>query len=164
MKKLAILAVIGLMAAGAQAGLNLEVNVESGEVTMINDANEVVPLFGYSILSESGSLDPDGWEPTDSNMDAFVYFGSVLGVVSETSYDLTELAVSPIDFPGLGSFSLGMAYDPAVKAEDLDFQYTFGELGDAEQLAGAVGYVPEPMTMSVLGLGGLALLRRRRNR
>ena len=93
-------------------------------------------------------------------------------------YD-TELlvAITPQEQPGPGlvngTLSGAFAFDPSVQSQDLVFAQIILPVGGEAVMSGlaadALGakydtdvVIPEPMTMSLLVLGGLALIRRRR--
>lgn len=80
-------------------------------------------------------------------------------LVLDGMVDLDEINyVRIVDIPGDGSFSDSDGnpiYDAWV---------TWGSGGMDFEALGVINQVPEPATMSLIGLGGLALLRRRRNR
>ena len=152
MKKVwaALLVAVSMMAgstawAAPQAGeMELEVDIESGSISLLGNS---VNSSGFSISSASGSLTPDL-----SNSPA-----PFQGYLSNT----TSLA-SAFSFTGVpidGVFSLGIGYD-TQGTQDLVFGY--GIAGQAGEVSGIVAYIPEPASLVLIGLGGLALATRRR--
>lgn len=135
----------GLPAAGA---VELVVDITTGVMKVEGNVAGGVSLSGYSITSASSSLVADG----DGAAAPFTFY------LSNTTADVTagNLAGSVAVPPPL---TLDAGFNTAG-SQDLVFNYSKAGVGGS--ISGAVIYVPEPVTLTLLGIGGLALLRRRR--
>ena len=125
--------------------VELHVDVVTGEMQLVGNA---ATLSGYSITSAAGSLVPDG----DGAAAPFqFYLSNLAGDISAASLGAGVL----VD----GELALDAEYDTSGP---MDLTFSYGLDGQGGSLSGDVIVVPEPTCMALLGLGGLAVLRRRR--
>jgi alpha-L-fucosidase len=111
--------------------LNLEVNTESGDVSIINNTLAPISFQGYEVTSEAGSLDvsPSGWRSlSDQNIDP-VMGGDGPGETWEEGGNPSPFGVlegfllgGSTLAPG-ASLSLGRAFDEQINIDDLSFRY-----------------------------------------
>ena len=170
---LLVLSVAGLaLAAPNTSKPNGPLNIyiaPDGTGTMVNDGAAPFTFDGYSIASEAGLIAAANWNtiPEQAALDP-VNFPPRIGMamldafawakMAETAYLISEAHLSatatlqPDD-----SIVLGTALFPGGTQADLTFTYV-----NSGTLESYEGYIPEPATMSLLALGGLALIRRRR--
>jgi len=135
-----------MLEAPASGAAEIEVDVTTGVITIVGNA---VDLTGYSITSASGSLIADG----DGVAAPFMFY------LSDTADEVTA-AILGADVSLPPPLLLDARFD-ITGTQDLAFEYGLaGSTGGA--VPGDVIYVPEPVTLTLLGMGGLALLRRRR--
>jgi hypothetical protein len=117
----------------------------------------------FSVESFSSyALSTDGLNAGDANKDGVVNVGD-LGILS-TYYGLEEGATWDMgDFNGDGMINVG---DLGILSTyyGTDLELLESSLSLMSESTYAIADVPEPATMSLLALGGIALLRRRRNR
>ena len=124
--------------------VELHVDVSTGEMWLVGNA---ATLSGYNITSTAGSLVPDA----DGLAAPFqVYLANEAGDISAASVGVGVL----ID----GDLTLDAAYDAS---EPMDLAFSYGVYGQGGSRSGQIVTVPEPATLSLLTLGGLAMLRRR---
>lgn len=124
----------------------LHVDVVTGEMWLVGDA---ATLSGYSITSAANSLVPDGGGTA----------GPFQLYLSNLPDDITAASVGAgvlID----GELALDAACDPSAP---MDLAFSYGIFGQGGSVSGQVIAVPEPTSLALLGLGGLALVRRRRS-
>lgn len=135
-------------------------------------------------------LDPEvvfdlGSVETIAEMRVFNYNEAIAGVYTHRGVDELEILVSNDDFTSdirsLGLFNFDIATGTAglpgqwidlgnVEAQFVKFDiisphgddYAFVGLNEVQFFRGAAAAIPEPATLSLLGLGALGLLRRRR--
>ena len=125
--------------------VELHVDVVSGEMWLVGNA---ATLSGYNITSAAGSLVPDG----DGAAAPFQsYLSNLAGDITAASLGAGVL----ID----GDLALDAAYDTAGP---MDLAFSYGVYGQGGSLDGSVVVVPEPAALSLLALGALAMLRRKR--
>ncbi len=120
-------------ALGAEMGLTLLVDVETGRTAMINQSEDARELIGYTISSPSGSLLPD-WDSLA---------GQALAGWSEanpTPANLSELnATGSAAIAAGGLHDLGHAWDETMPL-DLSFRY---QTTDGTNHTGAVVYTTD---------------------
>ena len=128
--------------------VKLHVDVVTGEVWLVGNG---VTLSGYSIASAAGSLIPVGDADSET---AFPFHLSDLA---------NEIAAAGLGqgVDVAGEFPLDAAYDTAAP---MDLEFSYGVFGQGGSQIGQVVVVPEPTCIALLGLGGSAMLRRRKRR
>jgi len=178
---LTIAVVVALAAGTAGAGINTDkpfgpLNLyisPDGTATMMNDSGAPFTFDGYSIASAEGNLVPANWYtigehaaepgfpertgqppivfPTDLRAASWATMSDTAYLISEVHLEITA-TLQPGDGIGLGAvYPVGNAWT------DLTFTYVRSATEESYR-----GYPPEPASLSLLGLGALALLRRRR--
>ena len=142
---------------------------EDGRTYMENTGAEPFQFDGYSIASASGALDPVGWmtfvESTTADM---TNFPPSLGQTIPQAFGWGELAatanlVSEAHLTAVATLAPGTVIDLGLlvtPAECGDLYFTY--IDSATQGSWEGVCCPEPASLGLLGLGGLALLRRRR--
>lgn len=168
----------------ANNGLTLLIYENTGETFLWNRTAVPIQFDGYMIWSEQGLMSPDTWvsisdaiaESMESHANVIANLGSEVSSIGEanpTENSLAELCFG--NGPTLQSgarWPLGIISETPLD-EDISFAWCtptrivfIGDIDpivEAGQHAGNVVFlVPEPMSLGMLALGGLALLRRRR--
>ncbi|MFW6154851.1 MAG: PEP-CTERM sorting domain-containing protein [Planctomycetota bacterium] len=177
MKKLTLTLLVLFVAGTAMAAINTEkplgpLNLYidgDGAGIMVNDGAEAFTFDGYSIASDGGNILPDDWMSIPQNVEAGgLGGGDDIGQTMLDAFSWAEMArtanlvseahlssaatLAPLDGIGLGNAFPGGTQD--------DLTFTYVNSATQESYEGEV--IPEPATMSLLALGGLALIRRRR--
>lgn len=145
---------------------------EDGSSQLVNNNGTSSPLDvdGYSILSKGSHLNPGTWNSIadQAASDPIGIMGTLgvgalsFGELTATSAIMAEASLSNFAvFAGDATFDIGTVSDVPSES-DLEFFWTSPSVGAGNQYIGLVTVVPEPATMSLLALGGIALLRRRR--
>jgi len=179
MKKLTLTLLVLFVAGTAMADtkplgpMNLYID-ELGVGQIVNDGTVPFTFDGYSVASDSGALVNASWKTIgsqamtpgftertgqppidlgsgDLRAASWSKMSNTPLLISEAHLEITA-TLQPGDF-----INLGAAF-PGGTAEDLTFTYVHS--ATLESYEGLV--IPEPATMSLLALGGLALIRRRR--
>ena len=181
MKKLTLTLLVLFVAGTAMAGVNTDKDLgplnlyidAAGVGTMVNDGVAAFEFDGYSVASASGALANGNWVsmadhaadpafvartgqppvvfPTDLRAAMWATMSDTAALISEAHLEITA-TLQPGD-----SIDLGDAFPDGTQA---DLTFTYVNSGTLESYEGMV--IPEPATMGLLALGGLALLRRRR--
>ncbi|MEM9882576.1 MAG: PEP-CTERM sorting domain-containing protein [Planctomycetota bacterium] len=139
-----LVATSGISAVVDDGELELQVDVTTGEMTLIG-ANTF--SSGFQIISQAGSLIPDG----DGDASPFdLYLANSTSLASAGSF-----AGTLID----GETMLGLGFEIGG-TEDLVF--TYGIAGIVGDLNGTVTYIPEPASLGLIGVVGVLLTGRRR--
>jgi len=128
--------------------LVLTIDYITGGVVL--EATDDVEIVQLELTSGSGGLIPQGYMSRAKILDFLPH---------SDEFMYWEEAAGPLFLP-IGEYDMGVLYDAAMDPQDVTVEF-FGPAGEIE---GEVRYVPEPATMSILCIGGLALLRRRRRR
>ena len=174
MKKLSVL-VVFLMAGTAMAGINtdkplgpLALYVDAAGVGLLtNDGAVEFQFDGYTILSDDGVLGAV-IGIFDNALADTVGFPPTIGLDAAGALAWTEMSTTPTNHSEVtmqtgatlqpaGSINLG-ATMPGLTQATGTFTYVDSATGGSWE--GPI--IPEPATMSLLGLGALALIRRRR--
>ena len=125
---------------------------------MVGNSATPPTILSYDFASPSGSLSPDGFVSLQSRgIGGFTVLSQDATGIGETSFG------SGVAVDGTG-FSLGTAF---VIGGSQDLVFNYGRNDETSETNVPVTYVggtsvPEPASLGLLGLGGLALLRRRR--
>jgi len=170
MKKLiavmAILAMVAVANAGTIQKYDLELVMDSeGVFSLHNTTDSAVRFYAYSIESDGDKLSPTEWisiqdQAAADMMGVFGVLGMggvTMGEMNPTSGALAEYSSSEAVLQAGASFAIGK---PATGLHDLKFYWANNDTPTGDQYQGNV--VPEPATMALLGIGGLAAIIRRR--
>lgn len=150
---------------GADGAGNLYSQDTQGNFYSMNKVNGVATLIGNNGLY-TGGLD---WDGTNGRM-----ILSIAGGSGETySVNLATGAATQLAAPGWINDN-DITYDPGTggyfamdwsgNVYQYDSAFNRTTLGGFGSVTAAIEIVPEPATLAVLGLGALAMIRRRRNR
>ncbi|WP_228714691.1 hypothetical protein [Posidoniimonas corsicana] len=112
------------------ATLELRVNATTGEAMLVSVSDEPVVLTGYSVTSESGSLDPADWAATNLDARAVDAGGPGVGdawdTIVATSEIVFEAFLNGESVIGPGeALSVGRLYGGPGSIEDLLLTYSF---------------------------------------
>jgi len=183
MKKLLVVLVVAILALPSYAGIITDPGAgalqmtltydAAGNATLTNNTGSVLGIDGYEIWSTAGYLSPTtGWYSIEDAAAAdFIGTATALGTgalsfgeFTATTLVLAEGSISNVAmFQPAVAWSIGQPINPGTLVGDLSFYYTTPEVVGSKFL-GVISAppIPEPATMVVLALGGLALLIRRR--
>lgn len=103
----------------------LQVNRDTGEITISNPADTAFSLTGYSITSANGGLDPSGWNSIDAG-NTFDPDGNWTG--TQTTSEITETVTSGATdggtISGGNTATISSAWAISPLSSDLQFSYT----------------------------------------
>ena len=134
-------------------------NRDAGEFVVPDGAvlSDII-LTDYTINGDSDDLDSGfifGRRPTNGSGDTWDYVGGAGFGAGDVGGSMFEDPTDDINLP----FSI----DPPLPAGPYGFNWTeFGDVPRDWEITVVVTLIPEPATAGILGVGGLALLRRRR--
>ncbi len=122
--------------------LSLEVNTNTGEVSMFNPTSQSIDINFYEIFSANGSLDTFGWNSfDDQNLDAFGNGPGQSwdeGGESDASEFTEGFWLGSSTISAGGRETLGRAYNAQMNSRDLRFSYG---LSNNTLVPGLVQYV-----------------------
>jgi hypothetical protein len=138
--------------------LHVLINSDDGSVTIKNDSGTAIDVASYEIKEKT---DAEVWDIAQK-----IDLGLSLDL--DTASKLAEADITGSATLDDGSMtSLGTPFEhdqfPSLTADDFSFEY--GEVQPTGQVltrTGVVDMVPEPTTLALVGLGAVAMLRRRR--
>ena len=182
MKKLLVLLLVMALAPAAFATPSMEIDV-NGQPW--NGSDSVLPSDIIDVrLIEGTAGGFAGWSGTavnvsagdqpysaTANPDGLVFVANVFGIAPDGNGGLNVSGnAAGIPFPAgtIAEFSFHVPNLPDSTVIDIAATAgnfggdVVGGAGDTSGLAASIHVAPEPVTMSLLGLGGLALIRRRR--
>ena len=184
---------VQLTVTGGPGQINQVASIIFGDIDLLSDAVAIEAQGTLDALyfAGGGKAYDSWWDDANFSIPALPFSGAQGGTVGSNQYQFSGVTTG-LSAPGTPNVSLlgqivifdpllaatpagslqvvatGNAQfniiDPEVLADDLD-DSLFAVQGVGYPLAGSsFAVVPEPATMSLLALGGIALLRRRRNR
>jgi hypothetical protein len=156
---------------GASPALKLLIDTDTNEAWIENVSATAVTVYGYEIRSIGGNLDPAGWESiADAEVTRPGDVTSQLGAAALSFHEggaNSGLYLGEASFIGEAVFQPGAPWSigqPVLEASIADLAFTYLGPADVNPQSGGIELVPEPATLSLLSLGGLAVLRRRKRR
>jgi hypothetical protein len=162
-------ATAGIITDPSAGALQLQLTFDSaGNATLMNTTGSALSVKEYQIVSDGGNLLPTGWiSIADMAVAAPVTLMTTLGTgalgFGEMQATTTLLAEGSLNNSALfqpgAPWSIGTPIAEGTLASDLTLYYSRPD-SSGNMYLGQV--VPEPATLSLLALGGLAVLRRKR--
>ncbi|MCY2930890.1 MAG: PEP-CTERM sorting domain-containing protein [Planctomycetota bacterium] len=191
MKKIgAIVAVLLVTAVSANAAItagdvHLRINTMTGQAYVVSTTPETIPLVGIAIKAAAGKTiliaDPGDYSPAThwvgvNNSVANGHAGDLAlsglssaggwGILVNTASQISEGKLSGTSsLVGFGTIAIGHITNSTVQSDfsttaAFKWQYTDGTTKTMTN--NTIEFVPEPATMSLLVIGGIATLIRRR--
>jgi hypothetical protein len=169
MKKLLALVLVLSVVSIANAGLTFTYDSAAKDLVITNVAPAATLIQGYPYLLLASAtveipgtavINPDGIVPFKPDMAGIFMTGSdAIGYVPGENAIILDFSDSTLAAGGV--FTLGKWATVDVNGSGMVDVWQFDENLDQHTLLGTVD-VPEPITMSLLALGGLVALRRRK--
>jgi autotransporter-associated beta strand protein len=166
-------AVASVTPAGSSSDIVLNVNTLTGDISM--QATTTMGLTLYNIVDASKTLIKTAAlliSKTSTNWQVIKNTSSILAEgQNSTTYNASEpSSFDTIQLTAGQSIDLGDVFNVTSGVKDLTFEFSEPNINGGDPTTGttydgaAVNYlpVPEPTTLGLLGLGGLAMMRRRR--
>ena len=150
--------------------LTLLIDVTTGKAWLRNDTGSSAFTFdGYEIWSVGGLLEPVSWESiADAAMSSPADVINTLGAGAMSFGEMTAglSLLAELDLPNYATLQSGATWDigkPAPDASLADLSFFYSNPDDVGiKYQGGIEIIPEPTTVGLLLVGGLALLRRKR--
>ena len=149
--------------------LTLVIDLSTEDAWLKNTTGAALGFDGYEIWSAGGLLAPTGWQSIADSvnsqpLDVLLTLGTgalSFGELTATQDLLAEFSLlRAATLPAGGIWYIG---EPAPQASLADLAFFYSRPGVADtKYQGGIEIVPEPATLGLLLVGGLALLRRRR--
>lgn len=175
MKKVLIVLAVLTTASVANADLILNVDEPAGRITISGDGATAPPVGAYLLVEGLGSIN-GGNMVYPGTLSAYDDLEAIAARLSFTPQETLDIFRNFLDKPSLADISLMTFVDGAIPAasvqgilvDNIAFNRTgpimltlvsddFSTVFDCKTVT-----APEPMTMAMLGLGGLLLRRRSR--
>ncbi|MFW6154456.1 MAG: PEP-CTERM sorting domain-containing protein [Planctomycetota bacterium] len=182
MKRLIPILLVMSVAGVTMAGINtdkalgpLELYVyPDGTAEIVNTGDSPFTFDGYAIASSEGLIDSVAWTSIPQNVEAGMD-PAIVGQTMLQAFSWAEMArtfellseahlSSAATLQPDGRIPMGAAFPDGLNYGDLYWSpyYTLTYVDSATQASYEGTLIPEPASLSLLGLGALALIRRRR--
>ena len=179
MKKLLVLLTVLAMAGTASATMTINAPAEVlggetfgvgidvvGETTVITDylaiAGNVASVNASGVVLATDVVASPYWEDLSADPDMQAFIGGDLGIANPVGIYYYEFVIVDIPVPALtdGALISNIMVTAGDPGSDIVVALIDGATGELRSTAN-VSVVPEPMTIALLGLGGLFLRRRK---
>ena len=166
MKKLVVIMAVLAIATVSQAAYEWT-NTEIAELSLDSTTSDNLAYGGILVLSNNITIGGAAWDLSlASNPDVQMSYAdstsSLLGTIQSLGYsDATGVYEVNADYVGSSSLAFQGTIGVFSLAGDVDGNFYHLSPNGAELGSGAVTMVPEPMTIAMLGLGGLFLRKRK---
>ncbi len=152
---------------------NFQLTVQAdGSATLENVSGAPLSVDSYQILSAGGLLSSGSWTSIADQavsdplgvLTALGAGGLSFGELSATTLNLTEANLSNSALFASGApFNIGTITSTPTQG-DLTFIWTSPTITPGDLFVGQVNLIPEPATMTLLAVSGIAVFRRRRKK
>lgn len=148
--------------------LTLLIDVTTGDAWLKNTTAGPLDFDGYEIFSAGGLLNPAHWQ---SIADSVVSRPGIVlatlgtGAMSFGEFMAVSSLLADVSFSDHATLQMGAMWDigqpaPDASLADLSFYYSI-PLNGGTKYEGGIEIIPEPATLGLLVIGGLAVLRSR---